>query len=87
LVIAYGFMDSHKDMIVNKFRMPTTKHFFQRGKYETLEGGNFVVYWWWMQKNGVRNERSGAKVKKCMPTCYRLTFMCCQPCLFNIQCF
>jgi len=22
-----------------------------------------------------------------MPTCYRLTFMCCQPCLPNFQCF
>jgi len=26
-------MDSHKDMIVNKFRTPTTKHFFQWGKW------------------------------------------------------
>ena len=22
-----------------------------------------------------------------MPTCYRLTFMCCQPCLLTFQCF
>jgi len=54
-VIAYGFTDSHKDMIVNKFRTPTTKHFFQWGKCETFEGGIFVVYWWWMQRNDVRN--------------------------------
>jgi len=24
-------MDSHKDMNVNKFRIPTTKHFFEGG--------------------------------------------------------
>jgi len=29
-------MDSHKDMNMNKFKIPTTKHFFK--------GENFVVY-------------------------------------------
>jgi len=38
LVIAYGFMDSHKDMIVNKFRMPTTKHFFKRESVKLSKG-------------------------------------------------
>jgi len=42
LVVVYGFMDSHKDMNVNKFRIPTTKHFFEGGKYETFKGRNFV---------------------------------------------
>jgi len=27
LVVVYGFMDSHKDMNVNQFRIPTIKHF------------------------------------------------------------
>jgi len=46
-------MDSHKDMNVNKFRIPTTKHFFKWGKCETFKGVNCVVYWWWMQRKGV----------------------------------
>jgi len=29
-------MDSYKDMNVNKFRMPTTKHFFKGGRCETF---------------------------------------------------
>jgi len=47
-------MDSHKDMNVNKFRIPTTKHFFKGGgRGETFKGVNFVVYWWLkMQRNG-----------------------------------
>jgi len=32
LVVVYGFVDSHKDMNINKFRIPTTKHFFKGGK-------------------------------------------------------
>jgi len=52
LVVVYGLMDSHKDMNVNEFRIPTTKHFFKGGKCETFKGVNFVVYWWWMQRNG-----------------------------------
>jgi len=31
---------------------------------------------------GRKNKEVGA-----MSTCYRLTFMCCQPCLPNLQCF
>jgi len=31
---------------------------------------------------GRENKEVGA-----MPTCYCLTFMCCQPCLPNFQCF
>jgi len=54
LVVFYSFMDSHKDMNVNKFRIPTTRHFFEGGRCETLKGVNFVVYWWWMQRNGAR---------------------------------
>ena len=27
LVVFHGFMDPHKDMNVNEFRLPTTKHF------------------------------------------------------------
>jgi len=43
LVVVYGFMDSHKDVNVNKFKITTTKHFskggsvkFQRGKLCSL---------------------------------------------------
>jgi len=31
-VVFYSFMDSHKDMNANKFRIPTTKNFFKVGK-------------------------------------------------------
>jgi len=31
LVVVYRFMDSHKDMNVNKIRIPTTKHFIKGG--------------------------------------------------------
>jgi len=31
LVVIYSFMDSHKDINVNKFRIPTTKHFSKGG--------------------------------------------------------
>jgi len=41
-------MDSQKDMNVNKFRIPATKHFVKRGKCEIFKGVNLVVYWWWM---------------------------------------
>jgi len=44
-------MDSYKGMNVNKFRIPTTKHFFKEGKCKTFKGVNFVVYSWWMQRN------------------------------------
>jgi len=38
LVIAYGFMDSNKDMIVNKFRTATTKHFFNGESVKLSKG-------------------------------------------------
>ena len=44
LVVFYGFTDSHKDMNVNKFKIPTTKCFFKGGKCEAFKGVNFVVY-------------------------------------------
>jgi len=44
LVVFYSFMDSHKDVNVNKFRIPTTEHFFKEGRCETFKGVNFVVY-------------------------------------------
>jgi len=44
LVVFYSFMDSHKDMNVNKIRIPTTKDFFKGGRCETFKGVNFVVY-------------------------------------------
>ena len=44
LVVVYNFMDSHRDMNVNKFRIPTTKHFIKGGKFETFKRVNFVVY-------------------------------------------
>ena len=66
LVVVFSFMDSHKDMNVNEFRIPTTKHFLKWGKCETFKGVNCVVYWWWMQRKGARKQ-SGA-----MPTCYCL---------------
>jgi len=31
-------MDSHKDMNVNKFRIPTTKHFFKGGSVRLSKG-------------------------------------------------
>jgi len=37
LVVVYGFMDSYKDMDVNNFRIPTTKHFFKEGKCQTFK--------------------------------------------------
>jgi len=47
-------MDTHKAMTVNKFRLPTTKHFLKGGKCETFNWVNFAVYWLWMQRNGAR---------------------------------
>jgi len=44
LVVFNSFMDSHKDMNVNKFRTPITKHFFKGGKGETFKGVNLIVY-------------------------------------------
>ena len=44
LVVFNGFMDSHKDMNVNKLRIPTAKHFLKVKKCETFKGTNFAVY-------------------------------------------
>jgi len=44
LVVVYGLADSHEDMNINKFRIPTTKHFFKVVKCETLKVLNFVIY-------------------------------------------
>jgi len=38
LVAFYSFMDSHKDINVNKFRIPTTMHFLKGGRCETFKG-------------------------------------------------
>jgi len=43
LVVFYSFMHSNKNMNVNKFRIPTTKNFFEGGRCETFKGVNFVV--------------------------------------------
>ena len=56
--------------------------FFKGVRCETSKEVNFVVCWCWMQRNGCETKEVGAK-----PTCYCLTFMCCQPCLPNLQCF
>jgi len=47
-------MGSHKDMKMNKFWIPTTKHFFKGGKRESFKGINFAVYGWWMERNGTQ---------------------------------
>jgi len=38
LVVVYGFMHSHKDMNMNKFSLPTTKHFI-KGESVKLSNG------------------------------------------------
>jgi len=43
LVDFYSFMDSHKDMNVYKFKIPTTKHFFKGGRCKTFKEVKFVV--------------------------------------------
>jgi len=53
LVVVYGFMNSHKDM-TEPVQNINYQAFFQWGKCETFKGGNFVVYSWWMQRNGAR---------------------------------
>jgi len=50
-------MDSHKDMNMNKFRIPITKHFFKGGRCETFKGVNFSL-------SMVNEEILGAKIKK-----------------------
>jgi len=50
-------MDSHKDMNVNKFRIPTTKHFFKGGKVWHLQRGKLCSLLM------VNAEKFGAKIK------------------------
>jgi len=38
MVVFFGFMDFHKDMNVDKFRIPTTKH-FSKGEGVKLSNG------------------------------------------------
>jgi len=75
-------MDSYKDMNVNKSGIPTTKHFFKRGKCETFKELTLWFIDGECSEMGRENEEVGS-----MPTCYCLTFMCCQPYLPNFQCF
>jgi len=58
-------MDSHKNMNVNKFRIPTTKHFLKGGKCETFQG---LTLWF---IDGERSEMVNEnKEVGAMPTCY-----------------
>jgi len=55
-------------MTVNKFRIPTTKHFLKGGRYETFKGVNCSLLM-------VNAEKWEAKIKwGAMTTCYCLTF-------------
>jgi len=38
LVVVYRFIDSHKDINVNKVRMPTAKNFFKGESVKLLKG-------------------------------------------------
>jgi len=38
LVVVYSIMYSHKDMDVNRFRIPTTKNFFKWGSVKLSKG-------------------------------------------------
>jgi len=38
LVVVYGSMHSHKDMNVNKFSLPTTKHFIKGESVKLSKG-------------------------------------------------
>jgi len=58
-------MDSTKTW--NKFRIPTTEHFFKGGRRETVKGVNFVFYWWRMQRNRERKWRSGGDANLLLP--------------------
>jgi len=51
LVVVYAFVDSHKDMNINKFRIPTTKHFFKVV--------NFVIYDGECREAGYENNEVG----------------------------
>jgi len=79
-------MDSHKDMNVNKLRIPTAKHFLKVKKCETFKGTNFAVYWWWMQGNGARKWRRGGDAKLLFPNFYVLPALSSQLSVFSKSC-
>jgi len=43
LAVVYSFVDSNKDMNINKFRIPTTKDFIKWVKCEAFNVVNFVI--------------------------------------------
>ena len=49
MVVVYGFMDSHKDMI-EPIQDTNYQAFFQRGIVWNFQRGIFVVYSWWMRE-------------------------------------
>ena len=71
---------------VNKFRIPTTKHFFKLkgGRCETFDGVNFVQ----CSSLMLNAEKWGANIKK-WGRCQLVlpNFMCCQTCLPNFSVF
>jgi len=73
-------------MNMNKFRMPTTKHFFKGGRCETFKEGNYVVHWWWMQRNGARNWRRGGDANLLSPYFYVLPALSSQLSVFSKLC-
>jgi len=66
LDVACGFIESVKDMAVNKFTKPSIFSWCK-------------VCYRFSRLLMVNAEKRGAKLEKwgAMPTCYRLTFMCC----------
>jgi len=52
-------MDSHKDMNVNKFRIPTTKHFFKGGRCENFQKGKLCSLLMVNAEEGARNWSGG----------------------------
>jgi len=73
LVVAYGFMDSHKDM-TEQTEHTNYQAFFHRGKCKFSMGELCSL----LMVNAAT---------EAMPTCYRLTFKSCQSCLPNFKCF
>jgi len=75
-------MDSHKDVNVNEFRIPTIKHSLKGGSVKLSKGQTLQFIDGECREMGHDNKEVGA-----IPTCFYLTFMFCQPCLPNFQCF
>ena len=78
LVVVYGSMYSHEDMNVNKFGMPTTKHFIKGGKCELSKGKKCLLM--------VNAGKWGVKIKK-WRRCQLLFPNFRQSCLPTFQCF